>query len=113
MAIKETMSLVVEDSETGELKDLKPELVVLAVGISPSSNADKIAEKLGISRDASGFFTSLNEKTAIVETNRPGIYIAGTAVAPKDIPGLCSGCRRGRNAFIYRVNAGLKWQWNN
>ena len=83
---KETMSLVVEDSETGELKDLKPDLVVLAVGISPSSNSDKIAETLGISRDASGFFTSLNEKTAIVETIRPGIYIAGTAVAPKDIP---------------------------
>ena len=74
---KETMSLVVEDSETGKLKDLKPDLVVLAVGISPSSNSDKIAETLGISRDASGFFTSLNEKTAIVETSRPGIYMQG------------------------------------
>jgi heterodisulfide reductase subunit A len=83
---KGAMSLIVEDSETGELKDLKPELVVLAVGISPSLHADEIAEKLGISRDSSGFFTSRNIKTGIVETNRPGIYIAGTAIAPKDIP---------------------------
>lgn len=83
---KRVMSLVVEDSETGEIKDLKPELVVLAVGISPASQAEEIAQKLGISLDASGFFKSLDEKVGIVETNRPGIYIAGTAIAPKDIP---------------------------
>lgn len=83
---KGAMSLIVEDSETGELKDLKPDLVVLAVGISPSSQAAEIAKKLGISVDTSGFFKSLDEKMGIVETNRPGIYIAGTAVAPKDIP---------------------------
>jgi len=83
---KGAMSLVVEDSETGEIKDLKPELVVLAVGISPSSQAGEIAQKLGISLDVSGFFKSLDEKVGIVETNRPGIYIAGTAIAPKDIP---------------------------
>jgi heterodisulfide reductase subunit A len=62
------------------------DLVVLAVGISPSSQAAEIAEKLGISREASGFFKSLDDKMGIVETNRPGIYIAGAAVAPKDIP---------------------------
>jgi heterodisulfide reductase subunit A len=83
---KGAMSLIVEDSETGELKDLKPDLVILAVGISPSSQAAKIAEILGISVDTSGFFKSLDDKMGIVETNRPGIYIAGTAVAPKDIP---------------------------
>jgi len=83
---KGNMSLIVEDSETEELKDLKPELVVLAAGINPSSKAGEIAENLGISRDTSGFFKSLDDKMAIVETNRPGIYIAGTAAAPKDIP---------------------------
>jgi heterodisulfide reductase subunit A len=83
---KGAMSLVVENSETGEITDLKPELVILAVGISPSSQAGDIADKLGISRDASGFFKSLDEKMGVIETNRPGIYIAGTAVAPKDIP---------------------------
>ena len=83
---KRAMSLVVEDSETGELKDLKPGLVVLAVGISPSAQAGEIAEKLGISLDISGFFKPLDEKMGMIETNRPGIYIAGTAVAPKDIP---------------------------
>jgi heterodisulfide reductase subunit A2 len=83
---KGAMSLVVENSENGELIDLKPELVILAVGISPSSQSAEIAEKLGITRDESGFFKSLDDKMGIVETNRPGIYIAGTAIAPKDIP---------------------------
>jgi heterodisulfide reductase subunit A2 len=83
---KGAMSLVVENSENGELIDLKPEMVILAVGISPSSQSAEIAEKLGITRDESGFFKSLDDKMGIVETNRPGIYIAGTAIAPKDIP---------------------------
>ena len=83
---RSAMSLVVENSETCEIKDLKPELIVLAVGIGPSLQADEISEKLGISREASGFFKSLHDAMDIVKTNRPGIYIAGTAAAPKDIP---------------------------
>jgi heterodisulfide reductase subunit A2 len=83
---KTGMSLIVENSETGEVKDLQPDLVVLAVGIGPSESASDIAEKLHISLEKSGFFKSVDEKVRIVETERPGIFIAGAAVAPKDIP---------------------------
>ena len=80
------MSLIVENSETGVVEDLKPDLVVLAVGMGPSPYAEELAQKLGIKLDPSGFFKSLDEKIGIVETNRPGIFIAGTAISPKDIP---------------------------
>jgi len=80
------MSLIVENSENGVVEDLKPDLVVLAVGMGPSPYAEELAQKLGITLDPSGFFKSLDEKIGIVETNRPGIFIAGTAISPKDIP---------------------------
>jgi heterodisulfide reductase subunit A len=80
------MKLLVENSETGEIEDLRPDLVVLAVGIGPSLQSAEIAGKLGIPVEKSGFFRSFDEKIGIVETDRPGIFIAGTAIAPKDIP---------------------------
>ena len=60
--------------------------MVLAVGLGPSAKSADIAEKLGVSLDKTGFFKCLDDKVGIVETNRPGIYIGGTAIAPKDIP---------------------------
>ncbi|HTY16035.1 MAG TPA: CoB--CoM heterodisulfide reductase iron-sulfur subunit A family protein [Methanoregulaceae archaeon] len=82
----DSMVLVVEDSETQKVEELHPDFVVLAVGLGPSGQSAELAEKLGISLDRTGFFKPLDEKVGMVETNRPGIYIAGTAVAPKDIP---------------------------
>jgi heterodisulfide reductase subunit A2 len=84
--LPDSMIIVVEDSETGKVEELHPDLVVLAVGLGPSQKADELAEKLGIPLDKTGFFKPLDEKIRIVETIRPGIYIAGAAVAPKDIP---------------------------
>ncbi|NYT06354.1 MAG: CoB--CoM heterodisulfide reductase iron-sulfur subunit A family protein, partial [Methanomicrobiales archaeon] len=36
--------------------------------------------------DETGFFSSPDPKVAPVTTIRPGIYVAGTAASPKDIP---------------------------
>lgn len=84
--LPDSMKVLVEDSETGKVEELSPDLVVLAVGLGPSAKSAGLAEKLGISLEKTGFFKSLDDKVGMVETNRPGIYIAGTAIAPKDIP---------------------------
>jgi heterodisulfide reductase subunit A2 len=84
------MTLLVENSENGVVEDLHPDLVVLAVGIGPSSKSAEIAEKLDISLDKSGFFKSIDEKVRIVETERPGIFLAGSSTSPKDIPDCVS-----------------------
>ncbi|MDD1694857.1 MAG: FAD-dependent oxidoreductase, partial [Methanoregula sp.] len=80
------MTLQVEDSETSEVHVLHPELVVLSVGISPAETSAAFAEKLGIARDEAGFIRSVHDAVDTVSTLRPGIYVAGTATAPKDIP---------------------------
>jgi heterodisulfide reductase subunit A len=76
----------VEDTETGTVKRLTPDLVVLSVGMEPSAGMEALAENLGITLEPTGFVHTKDEKTNTVATLRPGIYVAGTAVAPKDIP---------------------------
>jgi heterodisulfide reductase subunit A len=65
---------------------LHPDLIVLSVGISPANNTAKLAEKFGLPREESGFIRPVNDAVDTVATLRPGIYIAGTAMAAKDIP---------------------------
>lgn len=80
------MMIRVENTETGSMEELHPELVVLSVGLEPARDASSLAAHCGIPVEDTGFFKSLNEKVDTVATIQPGIYIAGTAVSPRDIP---------------------------
>jgi heterodisulfide reductase subunit A len=80
------IEIVVENTETRELLKLNPELVVLSVGMEPAKGSDEIAAALKIPKDDSGFFGQEDMKTNPVGTIKPGIYVAGAAVSPKDIP---------------------------
>jgi heterodisulfide reductase subunit A len=81
-----SMHLQVENTENGEVIILQPDLVVLSVGLQPADDMVSISEKLGIPLEDTGFIRSLDAKINTVATIRPGIYIAGTAVGPRDIP---------------------------
>ena len=80
------MIVQVENTETGELLVLHPDLVILSVGIGPADNSGKIAQRLGIPIEETGFIKPVHDAMETVATIRPGIYVAGTATAPKDIP---------------------------
>ncbi|OQX56689.1 MAG: pyridine nucleotide-disulfide oxidoreductase [Candidatus Cloacimonas sp. 4484_209] len=67
-------------------KSLPVDIVILAPAIQPSPDASKIAEMLKISQDDSGFFSEEHEKLAPVSTSMEGVFIAGCAQGPKDIP---------------------------
>lgn len=82
----DTLSLRVENTESGEMLDLIPELVVLSVGLQPSMDAGDIANLFDIPREDTGFLKPLDDKIETVATIRPGIYLAGTATQPRDIP---------------------------
>jgi len=95
------MIIRVENTETGNMEELHPELVVLSVGISPSSDSVTIAARCGIPLDKTGFFTSMDEKVDCIATNKPGIYIAGASVSPKDIPdSVTQGQAAAMRAFL-------------
>jgi heterodisulfide reductase subunit A len=98
------MSLTVEDTETGEVKVISPDLVVLSVGLGPATDAAAVAGRLGITAEDTGFFKTLNDAVDTVATIKPGIYVAGTATAPRDIPDtVTQGGTAAMRAFLDAV----------
>jgi len=62
------------------------DLVVLANAVTPPDGLVELADRLGIALDQDGFISSREIKGGLVMTSRPGIYAAGCACGPKDIP---------------------------
>jgi heterodisulfide reductase subunit A len=101
------IELQVENSETGEVETLHPGLVVLSVGMQPPEGLEALAERLGITLEKTGFVHTQDEKTNTVATIRPGIYVAGTVVAPKDIPdSVAMGGAAAMRAYTDALRAG-------
>jgi heterodisulfide reductase subunit A len=101
------MILQVEDSETAEVHTLHPELVVLSIGIRPAEAGPALAERLGVTCEENGFIRPVNDAVDTITTLRPGIYVAGTATAPRDIPdSVASGQAAAMRAWINAIRAG-------
>jgi heterodisulfide reductase subunit A2 len=83
---KNGLILQVENSETSEVQVMHPELVVLSVGMGPAESIADLARKFDIPLEETGFVKTVHDALDTTATLRPGIYVAGTAVAPKDIP---------------------------
>jgi heterodisulfide reductase subunit A len=95
------MTMQVENSETSEVQALHPDLVVLSVGIGPAEKTGQIAERFGIPLEDTGFIKPLHDAVDTVATLRPGIYVAGTATAPRDIPdSVASGGSAAMRAYM-------------
>ncbi len=62
------------------------DMVVLATGFEPQTDAGQVATTFGVSRSRDGFFLERHPKLGPVETATQGIYLAGACQAPKDIP---------------------------
>lgn len=75
-----------EDIEKDQIIEQKVDMVVLSVGLEPAESTRELADLLDISLSEDGWFKELESLTGTVETNKPGIYIAGVAQGPKDIP---------------------------
>ncbi|MCL0076914.1 CoB--CoM heterodisulfide reductase iron-sulfur subunit A family protein [Dehalococcoidia bacterium] len=74
------------DTLSGKRVDISCDLVVLGMAMMPSAGFKELARKLGIATDEYGFVTELHSKFRPMETSVPGIYVAGTAQGPRDIP---------------------------
>ncbi len=61
------------------------DMVILSSAIEPNSDAEKLANVLGISQDEYGFFAEKHSEIASLDTEKDGIFIVGCAQNPKDI----------------------------
>ena len=84
---KEVGKLVVrvEDTLIGQVRRIPLDMVVLATGLEPITEAKELARTFHISC-GDGFFTERHPKLAPVSTPTDGIFIAGACQGPKDIP---------------------------
>ena len=74
------------DTLLGSQVEIKADMVVLAMAVTPQRDAAQMASKVGISYDQHGFFIEAHPKLRPIETNTAGVFLAGACQAPRDIP---------------------------
>jgi heterodisulfide reductase subunit A len=75
-----------EDQSIGQVIELETELVILSTAAVPRADADDVGSTLNISRSPSGFFMEYHPKLRPVDSPTDGVFLAGAAQGPKDIP---------------------------
>jgi heterodisulfide reductase subunit A len=65
---------------------VRADLVVLATAAVPSYGAEELAKRLMVATDEHGFLREAHPKLRPVESLTSGIFLAGAAHFPKDIP---------------------------
>jgi heterodisulfide reductase subunit A len=74
------------DTLTDLLIEVEADLVVLATATVPRADAQELGQLLRIATDEHGFFNEAHPKLRPVESLTAGIFLAGAAQFPKDIP---------------------------
>ncbi|MBI4055528.1 MAG: FAD-dependent oxidoreductase [Elusimicrobia bacterium] len=82
----QTVRVVYEDTEGGSLRRQDFDLVVLATAVCPPAGHKRLAQALGVGLGPDGFLNVEEGSTGFLHTSRPGVYVAGCASGPKDIP---------------------------
>jgi heterodisulfide reductase subunit A len=77
-------NIIVTYVERGEILEKIFDMVVLSVGLQPHADFPALSKALGIDLNEHGFLGT--RRFEPVESSRPGVYIAGVANAPMDIP---------------------------
>jgi heterodisulfide reductase subunit A len=81
-----TLTIRAEDTLLGKITEYTYDLVVLSVGLEAPEGSTELRQTLGISRSSDGFYMEAHPKLRPVDTLTDGVYIAGVAQGPKDIP---------------------------
>lgn len=78
------------DTLTGKKIEVEADLVVLATTMVPSPGIKELAKKLKLNVDEYGFTQEAHPKLRPVESLSSGIFMAGCAQSPRDIPDTVS-----------------------
>jgi heterodisulfide reductase subunit A2 len=76
----------VEDTLAGYVRRIPVDMVVLATGLEPQTDAQDVRRMFNMSCGTEGFFLERHPKLAPVNTFTDGVYLAGCCQGPKDIP---------------------------
>ena len=97
------MLIEVNEKLSGELIEIPADMVILMVGMEAREDSHEIARLVNISQDKEGWFIESHPKLEPVATTTDGIFIAGTCVAPKDIPDSVAQARAAAARILARI----------
>lgn len=85
---KENGNLILryEDIESGEVKEAEHDLVILSVGILANTDWQKLFKNVKVEADPYNYVRQVEELTSPAKTSVEGVFVAGTASGPMDIP---------------------------
>jgi heterodisulfide reductase subunit A2 len=75
-----------EDTLLNRFVEVPADLVVLLTAITPSEGSQEIGKMFGVPVGKDGFFTEAHPKLKPVDTTTAGVFLAGCAQGPRDIP---------------------------
>ena len=79
------LRLVGEMTLMDKLYNIETEMVILSVGLKPSTGSELVRKFLTLSLTSGGFFMVAHPKLRPVDTSTRGVFLAGCAEGPKDI----------------------------
>lgn len=82
----QTLTIRAEDTMLGKVTEYNYDMVVLSVGLQPPEGSGELRQTIGLSQSADGFLMEAHPKLRPVDTLTDGVYLAGVAQGPKDIP---------------------------
>ncbi len=85
LAVNGTLRLRVQEPALGRALEVVPDMVVLAAPIVPQEDRGDVSELLRVPLNADGFFLEAHVKLRPVDFASEGIFLCGTAHAPKSI----------------------------
>ena len=83
---KPFLNVKCEDTLIGKYRDIPLDMVILSPAIEAQEDAAEVKKIFSISQSPDGFFLERHPKLDPVATMTDGVFIAGCAQGPKDIP---------------------------
>ena len=80
------LRVVGEDANLGRVVQVDVDMVILSTAVQAPHDADRVAALFGLGRSQDGFFAEAHPKMRPVETNTEGVFLAGAAQGPRDVP---------------------------
>lgn len=81
-----TLTVRGEDTLLNKVTEYDYDLVVLSIGLIPPEGSEQLRQTIGLSKSGDGFLMEAHPKLRPVDTLTDGVYLAGVAQGPKDIP---------------------------
>jgi len=96
----------VEDTLIGMQRRVAVDMVVLSAGLQPRHDAKEVGQTFGIACSSNGWFIEKHAKLDPISTMTEGVFVAGCAQGPKDIPASVSQGAAAAARVLMRIGQG-------